>query len=118
MQDLLALNPQGPTLTPLLAFLDPAHVTCPLDLPTVVSTPGQQPEPMGSQQPLPGSIGSGFSNHGRRVRLLTELPVRFTDRELMLRQHGQCAECGQGLPTVGLSWLGRTSSKVGCMGAL
>ena len=117
MQDLMALNPQGPTLTPLLAFLDPAHITCPIDSTTPISTSRQQPEPMGSQLAVPGSIGVGFSNHGRRVRLLTELPVRFTDRELMLRQQGQCAECGQGLPAVGISWLGRTSSKVGCMGA-
>lgn len=29
----------------------------------------------------------------------------------MLRQQGRCAECGETLPAVGTSWLGRTSSK-------
>jgi len=107
LQDLLALNPQGPTLTPLLAFLDPSLITCPVD-----STPIQQASGS-TQQTTQDSIYASSEKHGSRIRLLTDAPVRFTDKELMLRQQGHCAECGKPLPAVGTSWLGRTSSKAG-----
>ncbi len=111
LQDLLTLNPQGPTLSPLLAFLDPSFITCPLDTP-VNSTPFQQAS-ASAQPPTQDNISASSEKHGSRMRLLTDAPVRFTDKELMLRQQGQCAECGKALPAVGTSWLGRTSSKAG-----
>ena len=111
LQDLLALNPQSPALSPLLAFLDPSLITCPADIP-VDSTPVQQAS-VSTQQPTQDSISASSGKHGSRIRLLTDTPVRFTDKELMLRQQGQCAECEKALPAVGTSWLGRTSSKAG-----
>jgi len=106
LQDLLALNPLGPTLSPLLAFLDPSLITCPVD------TPVHQ-DSVSAQQPTQESISASSEKHGSRIRLLTDEPVKFTDKELMLRQQGQCAECGSALPALGTSWLGRTSSKAG-----
>ena len=113
LQDLLTLNPQGPALSPLLAFLDPSLITCPMETP-VDSTLVQQAS-VSTQQPAHNSISASSENekHGSRMRLLTDAPVRFTDKELMLRQQGQCAECGKALPAVGISWLGHTSSKAG-----
>ncbi len=115
LQDLLTLNPQGPTLSPLLAFLDSSLITCPVDT-NPDSTPVQQAS-VRTQQPTPDNISASCENekHGSRMRLLTDAPVRFTDKELMLRQQGQCAECGKALPAVGTSWLGRTSSKAGSL---
>ena len=111
LQDLLALNPRGSALSPLLAFLDPSLITCPVN--TVVdSTPFHQAS-VSTQQPTQESISASSEKHGSRIRLLTDAPVRFTDKELMLRQQGQCAQCGRALPPVGTSWLGRTSSKAG-----
>ncbi|DBA70284.1 TPA: hypothetical protein ACH3X2_012181 [Trebouxia sp. C0005] len=109
LQELLALNSQSPTLSPLLAFLDPSLITCPVD--TVVDTTPIQHASGSAQQPTQDSISASSEKHGSRIRLLTDAPVRFTDRELMLRQQGRCAECGETLPAVGTSWLGRTSSK-------
>ena len=115
LQDLLTLNSQGPASSPLLAFLDPSLITCPVD--TIVHSTAVQQASVSTQQPTQDSISGISEKHGSRMRLLTDAPVRFTDKELMLRQQGQCAECGKALPAMGTSWLGRTSSKAGsvCM---
>ena len=111
MQDLLGGNPDIITSPSLLAFLDPAYVTCPV-VHTTVSTPTHPSPPRSSHQPDHQMSSSRHKNHGSRIRLLTDLPVSFTDKEQMLRQQSQCAECSQSLPLLGISWLGRTSAKV------
>lgn len=128
MQDLVATNPHASTLPPLLAFLDPAYTTCPMEQDTVPSaatssaisraataaTAGGSTGPSGSR-PCPGAGLQGTC--GSRIRLVTEVPVRLSERELMQRQRGCCAGCGMALPHTYLAsaWLGRLHSKVSCM---
>ena len=113
MHDLLATNPQAPTATPLQAFLDPAHITCPTDTTPSGSSSHQQSST--NQHLHPQTSLARPPERGSRIQLLTDLPLRCSDKELMLRQHGRCAGCDQAVPPLQLSWLGRaSSSQVGC----
>ena len=120
MQDLVAANPNAPTLTPLVAFLNPAHITCPMDPNTATSsvTPfmtyaADEAAPFTSSAL---DMGALQGCHGSRVRLLTDLPVRLTDREVLQRQQGCCAGCkGRlALPYFASSWLGQLHRQVSC----
>ena len=121
MKNLLAANPHAPTLTPLLAFLNPAHVTCPLEQDTVTCSAAQEATPSTDSTPSAGPPSSrgvplvGLQGwHGSRIRLLTDLPVRLTDREVLQRQQGCCAGChGRlALPYLVSGWLGRLHRQV------
>ena len=105
MQDLIATNPDVPSFSSLRAFLDPRHITCPDQQDTSTMTGSA----VGTTAGPDPSIGQGLQGRGSRIRLLTDLPVRLTDRELMQRQQGCCAGCTQPLPS---GWLGRLHSKV------
>lgn len=121
MQDLLAANPNAPTLTPLLAFLNPAHVTCPLEQDTVTNSATQEAAPGTGGTPSAGPpssrgvpLGGLQGWHGSRIRLLTDLPVRLTDREVLQRQQGCCAGCSGrlALPYLASGWLARLHGQV------
>lgn len=129
MQDLLAANPNARTLTPLLAFLNPAHVTCPMEQDTVTSSatpsigsaaqeaaPGTGAPPSAGGAPRGRGVPRGGLQgwHGSRIRLLTDVPVRLTDREVLQRQQGCCAGCNGrlALPYLASGWLGRLHGQV------
>ena len=119
MQDLMAANPNAPSLTPLLAFLNPQHITCPMEQNNVTSSATHEVSPISSPSVGPSSArgvpqGVLQGSCGSRVRLLTELPVRLTARELMQRQQGCCAGCTGRLtlPYLASGWLGHLHSKV------
>ena len=128
MQDLVAANPNAPALTPLVAFLNPAHITCPMEQATATSSAA--PSTSSAVHEAASCTGSAANAgpascrgvkrgvlhgwHGSRVRLLTDLPVRLTDREVLLRQKACCAGCSGplALPYFASSWLGHLHRQV------
>ena len=128
MQDLLAANSNAPAPASLVAFLNPTHITCPMEQDTV-TTPASPFTNSATHEAAPctGSApsadpdssrgvhrGALHSWHGSRVRLLTDLPVRLTDREVLQRQQGCCAGCSDrlALPYFASSWLGQLHRRV------
>lgn len=128
MQDLVAANPNAPALTPLVAFLNPAHITCPMEqdaatrsATSCTSSAAHEAAPC-TGSPLNADPASGRGSRtravqghrGSRVQLLTDLPVRLTDREVLQRQQGCCAGCSGrlALPYFASSWLGQLHTQV------
>ena len=114
MQDLIATNPEALSLSSLRAFLDPQHITCPDEQDTSTMSSSANGLTAGRDSSVgqglaKGRSQGGLQGHGSRIRLLTDLPVSLTDRELIQRQQGCCAGCTQPLPS---GWLGRLHSKV------
>ena len=128
MQDLVAANPSAAALTPLVAFLNPAHITCPMDQDAATTSATSRTSSAAHEAaPCTGSApnadptsgrgvhtGAAQGRHGSRVRLLTDLPVRLTDREVLQRQQGCCAGCSApvALPYFASSWLGQLHRQV------